>query len=561
MPRSRTFAVLALAFALLGAASGITAASPASAATDTITIVSAGSPAAHVGDLTVVADSTMPITSLTVHLLDYGTTTDVMDPVMTPTPTSTGYESTWTATITEGTPPAGLPLGLYTISVEATDGSTSLSDPNAGTLVFKNEPTITLAPLSATVSYDNPAVTLSGHVTIQAPDGTMTPYANSPVTMASSMQTNAPLSTDAKGDFSITVRPLNGDWAAFDVGPTATVAYGQSPTAKFTLQVDPVQLTASLSAKTVTYGAKEIVSGTVTYKPGTTEKPLTNQTVDVYDSQYPQIPAVTGKTDSNGNYSITLPNTAGTTWTVDAGGSVQNGNPYLGPATVSLPESVNVPTAITNFHATLNQYWQLSFSGCLGLTAPASNTYLTNTSGLTIQYSAGPNGPWQTLSKGYQLGNGCGTHGVSFSGKTTAKLNYAYYRAYYPGTTAAATPTAPKYLSSTSGKVLAWKYADRITAFSVSPTVVPNGGKLTVKGQLQYYYRGWRNFGGQQVLILLRPKGSSTWYWIVKVNTNSTGHFSATVKDPVSATWSAEYAGNSTHLSTGAAMIYVRLQG
>jgi hypothetical protein len=513
------------------------------------------------------ADSTTPITSLAVHLLDYGTTTDVMDPVMTKTaetPTSTGgFQSTWTATITEGTPPAGLALGLYTISVDAKDSGTSLSKPNAGTLVFKDEPTITLTPLSATVSYDNPAVTLSGQVTILAPDGTVTPYKNSTVTMASSMKANATLPTDINGGFSTTVRPLNGDWAAIEVGPTATVAYGQSPTANFALQVDPVQLTASLSAKTITYGAKETLSGTVTYTPtGTTKMPLTNQTVDVYDSQTPQTPAVTGKTDSNGNFSITLPNTTGTTWTVDAGGSVQNGNPYLGPATVALPESVNLPTAITSFHATLNQYWQVSYSGCLGLTKSIPGVYVNTTNGLTIQYSVGsPNGPWRTLSKGSQSGNGCGNHGVSFSGKATAQYNYAYYRAYYPGTTATATPSAPKYLSSTSGKVLAWKYDDRITAFSVSPTVVPKGGKLTVKGQLQYYYRGWRNFGGQQVLILLRPKGSGTWYWIVKVKTNSTGHFSATFKDPVSATWSAEYEGNSTHLAAGAPMIYVRLMG
>jgi hypothetical protein len=428
-----------------------------------------------------------------------------------------------------------------------------------------NVPTITLTPLSATVSYDNPTVTLSGQVTTQAPDGTVTPYANSTVTMASSMKPDVTLPTDLNGKFSTTVTPLNGDWAVIKVGPTATVAYGQSPRADFKLQVDPVQLTASLSAKTITYGAQETLSGTVTYTPtpGTTTKmPLTNQTVDVYDSKTPQTPAVTGKTDGNGNFSITLPNTTGTTWTVAAGGSVQNGNPYLSTATVPLPESVNLPTAITSFHTTLNQYWQVSFSGCLGLTEPIPGAYVTNTSGLTIQYSPWPNGPWRTLSRGYQLGNACGAHGRSFSGKTTAKINYAYYRAYYPGTTAAATPSTPKYLSSASGQVLAWKYADRITAFSVSPTVVPKGGKLTARGQLQYYYRGWRNFGGQQVLIILSLNGKGgPWYWLVKVRTNSTGHFSATFKDPVSATWSAEYEGNSTHLAAGAATIYVRLKG
>jgi hypothetical protein len=62
------------------------------------------------------------------------------------------------------------------------------------------------------------------------------------------------------------------------------------------------------------------------------------------------------------------------------------------------------------------------------------------------------------------------------------------------------------------------------------------------------------------VLIILRPHGSGTWYWIAKSRTNSAGRFSATFTDPVSATWSAEYTGNSTHLGAMAAKKDVRLR-
>jgi hypothetical protein len=62
------------------------------------------------------------------------------------------------------------------------------------------------------------------------------------------------------------------------------------------------------------------------------------------------------------------------------------------------------------------------------------------------------------------------------------------------------------------------------------------------------------------VLIILRPHGSGTWYWIAKSKTDSAGKFSATFTDPASATWSAEYTGNSTHLATVASKHDVRLR-
>jgi hypothetical protein len=66
---------------------------------------------------------------------------------------------------------------------------------------------------------------------------------------------------------------------------------------------------------------------------------------------------------------------------------------------------------------------------------------------------------------------------------------------------------------------------------------------------------------GQLIWIVLRPKGDGTWYWIVKVHTNASGHFSATFTDPISATWAATFYGNGTHLECGSAEIYVRLKG
>jgi hypothetical protein len=154
----------------------------------------------------------------------------------------------------------------------------------------------------------------------------------------------------------------------------------------------------------------------------------------------------------------------------------------------------------------------------------------------------------------------CGNGGAEVGGQALARLNLAYYRAYFPGDHAAGGTASPSYLPAASPTLLAWKFEDRIADFSVSPATVDATGKLTVQGVLQYYQSGWHGFGGQPVLIILRPERTSTWYWITRVSTGAKGQFSATFADPESATWSAEYLGSSAHLATVGPMIYARLR-
>lgn len=232
-------------------------------------------------------------------------------------------------------------------------------------------------------------------------------------------------------------------------------------------------------------------------------------------------------------------------------------DPSPTPAPSTPPVKVGLPTVVSGFTATLNPYWQISYRGCLALRDGVPGS-VPSLAGLTIQYAAGRNGPWRPLgSLLKQASPGCGHGGRAFSGVLPARLNYAYYRATYAGGTDKA---GPGYLASASGEVLAWKYGDRIGSFATSKRTVARSVELTVSGQLRYYSGRWRNYAGQQVLIILRPHGSRTWYWIAKTKTNPAGKFSATFADPVGATWSAEYAGNSTHLATIAATKYVRLR-
>jgi hypothetical protein len=313
---------------------------------------------------------------------------------------------------------------------------------------------------------------------------------------------------------------------------------------------DGVSMSACLSEKTVTYGSKVTVSGTVTYEPGGAFVALPGQTVRIFAHPGAASPVEKVVTGANGRFTAVLPKEAASMdWVVQAGG------PYLNTATVTLPMKVDLPTVLSGFHATLNQFWQVSFRACLALPGGVPGR-ISALSGLTIQYATAPGGPWRTLGTvPRQAGTACGNGGRAFSGKLSAQRNYAYYRARYAG---GAGPAGTALLSSVSGEMLAWKYADRIVSLRVSPGSVAAGGKLTVSGVLQFYLAKWRNYGGQQVPIILLPKGSKQWYyWLVVPVTNSRGQFSLTFTDPVSATWSAEYQGNSTHLATVGAMIYV----
>src|SRR5262249_29098401 len=139
-------------------------------------------------------------------------------------------------------------------------------------------------------------------------------------------------------------------------------------------------------------------------------------------------PSLTATTDKSGHFTAALPKQAASTdWIVRAGGGQ-----FLTSVAATLPMTVELPTAITGFHATLNQYWQVSVRGCLGL-APNTPGYLPSLKGLMIQYSPGPHGPWHTLGTvpTAQKSSLCGNGGRTFSATFTALRNYAYYRAYF----------------------------------------------------------------------------------------------------------------------------------
>jgi len=564
-------ASLGTTFALLGAlgatAAGTLTANASPAAeppADTFTVVSAGASAGNPDQLTVVVDSPSTIAGLTAKFL-ISTGADAHDQALTQQSSETDpadaaqTQTTWTASIPAGA--SGLPLGNYVMDLLGTfaDSTTSYTSYNADAFSFDATSSVTLAAANTNLRYPITEAGLSGTVTLTNPDATAdTDYTGVSVTIVSGGQEIQSLPVASDGTFSDPhYAPLTSESIVAEVIGYGVQSSQSAPVALTVTSTSPA-LTLKVNPVTETYGKSVTVTGTLAYTPGSTAEPLAGQEIWIGTQQWDWgSPLVTGKTGTDGSFSITLP-------AQQLGATLFVGTLNLpGLTAVEKPLQLNVvnPTVISGFKATLDQYWTLSVSGCLGFPSGNTTQRFYHTSGLTVQYASSASGPWKNLFaiNGNESAANCGTGGIKFTGSHVAAVNYAYYRVVYAGTKGATSEAA-----TNSNAVLAWRYADRIIGAKVSPTVVNAGGKLTITGTLQYYNSGWRNYSGQTISIDLRPKGSSTWYWLVRVKTNSKGQFIATFKDPISATWQAVFAGNNNngvgHLSAGSPQVYVRLK-
>jgi hypothetical protein len=560
---------LVTALAILGAlgatvAGSLTAyASPAEQPAYTFSVVSTGASPGDPDQLMIVVDSPSTLTGLTAYLDDYAEVLTEQSSETDPTD-STQTETTWTADIPDGT--SGLALGTYSIGLSGTFSDPgSYEDYNLGSVGvfnFDAASSVTLTAANADTSYPDTDAGLSGTVTLTYPDGTTpdTDYSGLSVLIEVGANSNeiAELPVASDGTFSDpSYAPYTSEYVVAEV---IGAGIDSSLSAPLTLTVTNTTPALTLNVNPVTeiYGKTATVTGTLTYTPGSTAEPIADQEIWISTEQGGSYnPVATGATTADGTFSIPIPaEQSGTTLYV---GTLNVSD--LNPVETSLQVDVVNPTVISGLKVSLSQSWNLSVSGCLGFASGNKAQTFHHTSGLTVQYASKPTGTWKNLFdiNGNESVTPCGTGGIKFTGSHAAPENYAYYRVVYAGTKG-----ATAYAASASGAVLSWRYADRVTGLKVSPTVVNAGGKLTVKGTLQYYYGGWHNYGSQVVWIELRPQGSSTWYWMVKVKTNSKGQFSSTFKDPASATWDVYFPGNNDngvgHLATVSSQTYVRLK-
>jgi hypothetical protein len=115
-----------------------------------------------------------------------------------------------------------------------------------------------------------------------------------------------------------------------------------------------------------------------------------------------------------------------------------------------------------------------------------------------------------------------------------------WYRAEYDGskTTHAAKSGADRVT------VKPREAATRISGFSVTPSTVEKGKKVTVKGLLQVKdRRGWDELSGRRVDILFQEKGSREWRRVAADRTDRRGRFTARVTATASGWLRAVFGG------------------
>ena len=495
------------------------------------------------------------LTSVTVHV--YSGTTDVYDVTNMAYSSGPASDQVWTAV--NPIPQADLPIGSYTTKVDATDADETDSGLTTGQQ-FSVAYTVTLTATPQTVSYGDSTITMSGQVTgvvAFSPYTTPVGVAGVPITLAddySGTPTQTIATTQSDGSFSGQVTlpiPPNLSCGGSCIYYLTAVASSTENGAEIQPSITWAKVATRLVSVKVTpedfiYGSNQqaTMTGTAEYDNAATGWQLLANFSVLYASAGQTLVPVT--TDSLGHFTWTYPPSDGTQWSV----SVIGGD-LLYTSTASGSIHIAVPVKFARFSASLSPLAVLTVRACLRVPLAAYDAPPTRP--LVVQYAARPAGPWKSLGHiTYKnVAVLCGVGEAAFRGQLRAILASAYYRAISPAT--------PDYQAATSKAVRQWKYLTRIISVHVSPGRVRRGGKITVSGRLQTYNRAWRNFAHQQVLIILKPRGSKVWYWIVKVRTNSAGHFTSTFKDPTTAHWSAQYDGNATHFASIGSVHYVRV--
>jgi hypothetical protein len=496
----------------------------AQASGDEINIITAGSTSSSVGLLTVVANSTTPINSLTAHLIN-STGQDVLDvsDFTFPAQQSGNTKFVVSSPITQ----AQLALGSYKIYVDATDsGGASVTGVRAGGLDYLIVPTIKAKADRQIVNYANQTVTFTGTAKGRWPDGSTAPLPDLPVTVGS-----VTVRTAADGTFTASVTQPDPGTYWVSSGLTATTAES-APAGPFAIIPQPVRvkITAKLSSKKINYGQPVTVTGTVSYRSGSSWAPLPGGTVDINGALSPlPAPVKSTVTAANGTFQVTVPTLRllHGPITVYAGATVP-GNPFLDKVLllgqVNLPLTVVQPLRINSYNAWLSRLGVLTITACV----TDLNRHGPDGVGAKVEYAQSATGPWTTFkSYQYALSGPCAAtpgkrdRGSQLDLKIGAKLASAYYRVYLPA--------SPSYQAATSKAVRAWLYETKITSISVSPNTVPAGSKLTVSGRLWRALtdtaKTWQQYGGRQVLIIYHLKGKKTWYQAGTATTSATGWF------------------------------------
>jgi len=530
------------------------------AAASPIVIESISSPVAESGLLSIDMQAPTAITITAVNIVDAGGAVEYSIQGGNFSQTGNPTDGTWT--VSSPIPQNAMPFGTYEVTVSATDagGDTPLNNAQApGSFFFGLDPSVALSASTSTLSYLQQSVTFSGQVTASDPDGNVVVVPGQPVSIDGAAGDSYTATTDTSGDYSVTESPavyndpgLTDSYIA-SVAASASAQAASSAAVSVAAQVDPVQVSVSLSKTTARFGARVTLSGTAMLESGGSPTPLATAPIDVTGTDFYSgsgVGPISATTNANGAFSVVLPAQPTTTWTANAAS-----NPYLQPGSTT-PNSavltVSLPTQVASVRLKYDPADQLTASGCLDL-SPAVTSFPDLSpppaTSLSLQYAASRHGPWHTLGA---LGAGSQVchHGTAFR----AVFNSAPVSAYFRVRSGGQLPYQP----TVSAVVHAATARTRFAGFDIKPRSVSANGRITMSGELEHKTaRGWTGLAGAQITIVIEPPGADA-YWFKRLTVARSGKFRTSFADPQSASWYVAYAGDSTHLSAQSNVIYVQ---
>jgi hypothetical protein len=410
-------------------------------------------------------------------------------------------------------------------------------------------PAITLGLSPATVDYGHQSVTASGTVTASAG-----PVAGASVTVSyldiAGQSAQISLTTGSEGGYSGTIP--DPERAAQTV--TASVAATSSTaSAPLGFTTDAVTITASWAQPSVNAGSTDTLSGVASYVSGGTPHPLANSPLSITFTEYsPPVytPVVTiVETAADGSFSYATPDIADAVYM--AGVTVSSAQtPYLDAGQASVYFTVNQVAEITFFSGHLTPDRVLQFFACGGIPEPLADSFLDGP--LEYQWAASGHGPWKTLGTGMPENTGqCGIGGGAYTGKFTAPLANAYYRAY--------APAVPGQMAAASQVIHLQRYPTRITGLTITPLRVRRDGKVTVSGRLWRLKGKWSPDTRRQIVIEYRYK-NKTYTLKHRLTTDSAGRFRGTFAVPRTAAWLAAYNGSRTDFAAASKTVTIRVR-
>ncbi len=363
---------------------------------------------------------------------------------------------------------------------------------------------------AAALTYENQSTTLTGTVTYKLPDGSVKPLANQPIQVSCYLAcTGFATTTDANGKFAV---PVTATW--WEMSVTASIAATSTVTATSTTlwlyPHSPTRIIARARPSVLTSSTEPVtISGVLQYQGDDGSwKPLPGRQVDISGAGA----NATVSTAPDGSFTDQVTLTASTTSvTQQVSGEW---SPWFENSAVDQTALTNVtittPAAVafSRFTATVSALGSVTASGAVSV---APSTAVT----IRLEYSANGMSGWKALGS-------VATYS-GFSHTFRVPLPTAWYR----GVVVAGTDN----VGATSAAVKAGRTVTRISKFKVSATRVRAGGSFRISGVLQKFVHGtWKALARQRVWILLRPRGSSTWYWYRKPLTSSSGSFNVKVK-------------------------------